>query len=119
MGIGREPTLRTQKRDLLLEGVGYTMMGRGYGYGYGNMMGGYGWFGGFLMLLFGALVIVGIVLLVVWAVRASSHHPQAGASGPPPGPAGHDEAVAIAKRRLASGEITAAEYDEIMRALGT
>lgn len=30
---------------------------------------------------------------------------------------GHDEAVAIAKRRLASGEITKDQFDEIMRAL--
>ena len=94
------------------------MMGRGYGYGY-NMMGGYGWFGGLLMLLFGALVIAGIVLLIVWAVRASGGHGARRRDAPqPPGAAGHDEAVAIAKRRLASGEITKEQYDEIMRALG-
>ena len=99
------------------------MMGRGYGYGYNNMMGGYGWFGGLLMLAFGALVIAGIVLLIIWAVRASGGHGATGGPGgygtpPPPGAAGHDEAVAIARRRCASGEITTQEYDEIMRALG-
>ena len=93
------------------------MMGRGYGYGY-DMMGGYGWFGGLLMFFFGALVITGIVLLIIWAVRASTHHPSAGGGAVPPGAVGHDEAVAIAKRRCASGEITTQEYDEIMRALG-
>lgn len=82
------------------------------------MMGGYGWFGALLMLFFGALVIAGIVLLIVWAVRASTHQPTAGGGTPPPGTIGHDEAVAIAKRRCASGEITTQEYDEIMRALG-
>ena len=94
------------------------MMGyRGYGYGYGNMMGG-GWFGGLLMLLFALLVLVGFVLLVMWAIRASSGHHIAG--GPMhPAEAGHHEAVAIAKKRLASGEITKEQYEEIMRTLHT
>ena len=73
------------------------MMGRGYGYGYNNMMGGYGWFGGLLMLAFGALVLAGIVLLIIWAVRASGGHGATGGPGghgtpPPPGAAGHHEA---------------------------
>lgn len=93
------------------------MMGRGYGYGY-DMMGGVGWFGFALMLLFGALVIAGIVLLIVWAVRASSGHDTGSGTPPQPGSPGHDEAVAIAKRRLASGEIDAEQYGVIMRALG-
>lgn len=93
------------------------MYGRGYGNGFNSMMGGSG-FGGLLTLLFGLLVIAGIVLLVIWAVRASSgHHGQPGPT-PPPANVGHDEAVSIAKRRLASGEITAEQYEEIMRSLG-
>ena len=92
------------------------MMGRGFNYGY-NMMGG-GWVGGLLMFLFGALVLAGIVLLIVWAVRASSGHGTGAGASQPPRAAGHDEAVAVAKRRLASGEITKEQYDEIMRALG-
>jgi uncharacterized membrane protein len=91
-------------------------MGRGFGYGY-NMMGA-GWFGGLLMLLFGALIVAGIVLLVIWAVRASGGHGTTSAPPQPPGAVGHDEAVAIARRRLASGEINKDQYDEIMRALG-
>jgi len=94
-----------------------TMMGRGYDYGY-NMMGGTGWFGILLMLLFGALVLVGIVLLIIWAVKASSGHGAAGGGPHPPRAVGHDEAVAVAKRRLASGEITTQEYEEIIRVLG-
>jgi uncharacterized membrane protein len=35
----------------------------------------------------------------------------------PPSTAAHDEAVAIAKRRYASGEITKDQYDEMMRSL--
>lgn len=92
--------------------------GQGYGGGYNSMMG--GGFGGLLVFLFGALLIVGIVLLVIWAVRASSGHGHGtqGAASPPPGAVGHDEAVSIAKKRLASGEITPEQYAEIMRHLG-
>ena len=93
------------------------MMGRGYGYGY-DMMGGYGWFGALLMFFFWALIIVGTVLLIVWAVRASGGHGTSAAKPPLAGTVGHDEAVAIAKRRCASGEITTEEYEEIIRALG-
>lgn len=84
-----------------------------YGYGYG-MMGG-SWIGGLLMLALWLLVIAGLVMLVVWAVRGGTrHHPQA-----PTPPQAHDEAVAIAKRRFASGEITREQFDEIMRGLGS
>lgn len=98
-------------------------MMRGYGYGY-HMPGAYGGLGALMMFAFGVLVIAAIVLLVVWAVKASQGHgTSAGAppvTGPAAGPgaAGHDEAVAIAKRRLASGEITPDEYAEIIRVLG-
>jgi len=85
------------------------MMYRGFGYGYGG--------GGLGMLLFGVLVFIAVVLLVVWLVRmASGRHTPGGTV--PSQPAGHDEAVAIAKRRLASGEITAEQYGEIIRTLG-
>lgn len=93
------------------------MMGRGFGSGY-DMMGGYSWLSALLMFLFGALVIAGIVLLIIWAVRSSAHNSARAGGTMPPGAAGHDEAVAIAKRRLAGGEITKDQYDEIMRALG-
>lgn len=91
--------------------------GRGWGSGYGDMMGG-GWLGSGLVFFFGLLFVIGVVLLVVWAVRSSSGHGASGGSTSVPGMPGHDEAVAIAKRRLASGEITADEYDEILRTLG-
>ncbi|MCG2808500.1 MAG: SHOCT domain-containing protein [Coriobacteriia bacterium] len=90
--------------------------GGGYGGGYGNMMGGTG-YGGWLVLLFGALIVAGIVLLVIWAVRASSGGAHHGGPTPSSGIA-HDEAVALARKRLATGEITKDQYDEIMSALG-
>ena len=107
-------------------------MMRGFGpYGYGHMAGG-GLFGGIFMLFFGLLILAGIVLLIVWAIRAlsgghqpSAQHQQAAMQQPlmepPAAPVradGHDEAVAIAKRRLAGGEITPEQYAEIMRTLG-
>lgn len=90
--------------------------GRGYGYGIDSMMGG-GWWVGLLMFLFGSLIIAGIVLLVIWAVRASSGHAAGSGSVQPHGATGHDEAVSIARKRLASGEIDKQQYDDIMRAL--
>lgn len=94
------------------------MMNQGYGYR-GGMPGGIG-ASEILFLVFGALVVAGIVVLIVWAFRSS--HGQGTAttgSGATAGPSvGHDEAVAIAKRRLANGEINKEQYDEIMTALG-
>ncbi|MBE0417890.1 MAG: hypothetical protein IBX63_09015 [Coriobacteriia bacterium] len=90
------------------------MTGYGQGLGWG-MMG--SWFGWFVMLLFALLVFVGVILLVIWAARASSGGGQS-VAGPTPPLTGHDDAVAIARKRLASGEITPEQFDEIMRALG-
>lgn len=94
------------------------MYGRGVGYGYEGMMGGYGWLGGLIIMTIGALVVVGIILLVLWAVKASEGRGQTGVPPIPRGATGHDEAIAIARRRLASGEITCEQYEEIMRSLG-
>lgn len=85
--------------------------GRGY-YGYGMMDG--GWVGLVIMLVFWALVIAAIIMLIVWALRTASGR---GGAGPMQPPAPHDEALAIAKRRFASGEITKEQYEEIARAL--
>jgi len=93
-------------------------MMRGLDYGYG--MGSGGWIGGLIMSFFGLLVLAGIVLIIVWAVRSSAGHHQAGGDRPmQSGPVGHDEAVAIAKRRYANGEIDRAQYEEILRGLGS
>lgn len=99
----------------------------GYGGGYGNMMSNGGWLVGLMMLFFGVLFIALVVLLIVWAVRAAGGHGKQHHIAVPPvasGPthvsttAAHDEAVAIARRRLASGEISPEQYAEIVRHLG-
>lgn len=92
------------------------MMGYGRGYTYGDMMG--SWESGLLMFVIGVFSIAAIVLLIVWAVRAAGGHHGTMTGPQQHGRIGHDEAVAIAKRRLASGEITAEEYNRIISALG-
>ncbi|MDF1541756.1 MAG: hypothetical protein RQ731_01600 [Anaerosomatales bacterium] len=91
------------------------MMGP-YGWGY-DMMGG-GWFGGLLMLLFSVVVIAGVVLLVIWAVRQSTGQTGSHGSQSAPPQTSSDEAVAIARKRLAAGEITKEQYEDLIRVLG-
>jgi putative membrane protein len=62
------------------------------------------WILGSLMMVF---VLGGLILLVVWAIRAIG-----GAR-----PDGSDNALEVLKRRLAAGEITQDEYDKIRRVL--
>jgi uncharacterized membrane protein len=102
--------------------------------GFGLFDGGYGHLGGgFFMLLvplFWFLVIAGVLVLIVTLIRRA-HAPvrdamhvehtggtlpttTAGTVGLP----GRDEAVAITRMRLATGEITKDQFDEIMKALG-
>lgn len=92
---------------------------RGFGLnGYG-MMGGFGmWFVGLLWLLF----IVAIIVAIVMMSRRMHGHGYMGMQGPGPSAtppaAGHDEAVAIARKRFAAGEITKEQFDEMMKTLG-
>lgn len=92
------------------------MMG-GYGYGYGPMMGG-GWFGAIIMFALWALFIAGVVLLIVWLVRSAGGQRQAPLAGGAPGqPPAVDEALAIARKRLAASEITPEQFEEIRKTL--
>lgn len=113
------------------------MMGRGWDYGY-DMMNTGSWIGMLLTALFAALIIAGLIVLVVWAVRSSNGHRYATHGGyGGPGHRGYeqerdrgsgfdflgpqsgraDDAVEIARRRFAAGEITREQYDEILNAL--
>ncbi len=120
---------RGARGGLVLEGVERPMM-RGYDYGFGNMMGG-GWFWGLLAMLMWLAVIVGVVLLVVWAIRQLSrgahghdvpgrgyYAENTGPGGPPPGGSGQDRACEIARERYARGEITREQYADICHGLG-
>ncbi len=82
-----------------------------YGYGYG----GFGWGAMLAMGLFGLLIIAGLVLLIVWAVRAGEHQHRGYYYG---APQQRDAAVQAARERYARGEISKEQYDEIMRNLG-
>jgi putative membrane protein len=76
------------------------------------MWNGYGMhgLGGLGMLLFWALVIAGIFYLVRWYGPAISHSRVSGG-------ASNDNAISIARERLARGEITPEEYESIKRVL--
>lgn len=85
-------------------------MMNGYGMGYGA---GYA----VLMAILWLLLFAGIVLLVLWAVRAS----QRGAGGThmygPPILGRRDEACEVARMRYARGEITRDQYEEMCHVL--
>lgn len=95
------------------------------------MMWGYGfdavsWLLMGLMMLFPLLVIVGIVLLIIWAVRRGGdgydgredlEHWREGPAQARPGESRPDEALGIAARRFANGEITREQYDEMVSVL--
>lgn len=84
-----------------------------YGYGSSGMMGGsgLGLFGGFFMIIFWVLIIVGVVLLIKWLVDQ-------GARGTPHVPvAMGGQALEIAKERYAKGEITKEQFDQMKKDL--
>ena len=72
----------------------------------GCMFGPWGWTMMAVMMLFWLVFLVGIVLLIVWAVRQF-------------GPAGRttERPLDILSRRYARGEITREEYDRMRREL--
>lgn len=62
-------------------------------------------------LLWWLLVIAGVVALIVWAVRTSS---QRGTGSSSHGP----DALEIARRRYASGEISKEQFEQLRKDLG-
>ena len=81
-----------------------------HGFGFGGF-GTFGWIGMILNLVITLGVIIGVVLLVVWAVR------RIGAAGPGsvtyPG-SGQPSAREILQTRYARGEITREQYLEML-----
>ena len=78
------------------------MMGN---FGYGGMS----WIGMILGLIITIAVIVGLVFLIVWAVRRANSNPQ------PVSQVGSSQSAKdIAQARYAKGEITRDEYQQIL-----
>lgn len=76
------------------------MTGYGAGLGFG--------FGGLLALLGFALLVVGVVVLIAWALGQITHGiPVAHVQGQPPAA---DDAVDVLRGRFARGEMTADEF---------
>lgn len=74
---------------------------------YPDMMSGGDWFWGLLMMLFW----VGLIVLVVVLIMRSTYWHENGSR-----PAS-DEALSVAKKRYAKGEITKEEYDQLKKDL--
>jgi putative membrane protein len=72
---------------------------------YGGWMGGFGWIGMLVGLVFWVLVLGGLAWLVTWAVR------RAGSGG---SASTGSSAVEIAQQRYARGEITREQYQQIL-----
>ena len=64
-----------------------------------------------LTLLFGLLILAGVILLIIWVVRSSG-------GGSANQPQSANVALEVAQHRYASGEITKEQYDEIRVNLG-
>ena len=77
---------------------------------------GYGWdmsSGGWLWMIGGPVLLIGIVVLFVWAIGASNRAADRQTDG-----TSHPEPLHILRGRFARGEITAAEFEQAKRILG-
>jgi putative membrane protein len=66
---------------------------------------------GLLWILVAILLVIGLVVLIVWAVSRSTH-------GVSSASAGRVDALEILRLRFARGEITEAEFVQAKKALG-
>ena len=81
------------------------MMGGGMMHGFG--FGGMGLFGGWIGLLFNLAVIIGIVILIVWAIkRFTNSNVSSGRAA--------QTSREILQTRYARGEITREQYQQIL-----
>ncbi len=82
------------------------MMG---GFGFGGM----GLLGGLIGLIFNLLIIVGIVILIVWAVKRFTGSSISGNQS-----SGNQSPREILQARYARGEIAREQYQQILQDLG-
>lgn len=85
------------------------MMGGGDMFGGG--LGGFGLLGGLIGLIFNLAIIIGIVILIVWAVKRFS-------GGTANRAFGGQSAREILQARYARGEITREQYQQMLQDLG-
>ena len=83
-------------------------------WGWPNMMGsffggGIGWIGIILSFIFFILIIIGIILLIVWLVKRTTHPGIEDKKG--------SKALEVLKERYAKGEITKEQYENIKKDL--
>ena len=83
-------------------------------WGWPNMMGnffggGIGWIGIILSFIFFILIIIGIILLIVWLVKRTTHPGIEDKTG--------SKALEVLKERYAKGEITKEQYESIKKDL--
>jgi putative membrane protein len=84
----------------------------------GGMMGGFGAGLGLLGMVFNLVILVGIVLLIVWAVQKANRSSRSGLADVflPDSTAGRvSSAREILDTRYAQGELTGEEYQTILR----
>ena len=78
--------------------------------GYYGGFGGFGWIGMIIGLVLTVAVIIGVVVLIVWAVRRMNNNPNSGGIQSSASPSARD----IAQARYARGEINRDEYQRIL-----
>jgi putative membrane protein len=83
--------------------MGYMMDGTGFGFGYG-----------LVGLLFSIVIIIGVVLLVVWAVRQFSANGQNSSIPRQSDGTAQPLPREIVEKRYAHGELTREQYQEML-----
>ena len=78
--------------------------------GYYGGFGGLGWIGMIIGLVLTVAVIVGVIVLIVWAIRRMNNNPARGGTQSPANPSARE----IAQARYARGEINRDEYQSII-----
>lgn len=94
--------------------MGGGMMGSG---GFGSGFGSFGLAGGLIGLLFNVVILIGLVLLVIWAVRKFSGPTNSGWQSNSPQSSAIDRSLSareILQTRYAKGELTREEYQTML-----